>query len=223
MHAAFLRRVGLGWALVFVLGLGPQAARAQSLDVRAFDAVYGIDAPAFGYTMRAADRAAYPGMLGATATLWSVAALSGDPWDDAYFLTVSQAGALVATLALKVTVRRTRPYVRFPHVTTRTIDIARRDPFSFPSGHAALAFATATSLSLSYPRWYVVAPGYAWALLVAVSRVWLGVHYPADMLAGALLGTAAAWGTHRLGQRLVPRFLEREAAAPPLMAFRIRF
>ncbi len=75
---------------------------------------------------------------------------------------------------------------------------------SFPSGHAAAAFATAAVLSLTYRRWWGLA--LAGASLIAVSRVYLGVHYPSDSLAGAMLGAgvgAASYGlivTRRPGQ-----------------------
>ena len=66
---------------------------------------------------------------------------------------------------------------------------------SFPSGHTSFAFATATSLSIKYPRWYVIAPSYLWAGAVGYSRMNLGVHYPSDVLAGAMLGAGSAWLT----------------------------
>lgn len=61
---------------------------------------------------------------------------------------------------------------------------------SFPSGHAATAFACATTLTFFLPRWapafFVLAAAIAW------SRVYNGVHYPLDVLAGALLGVLVA-------------------------------
>jgi undecaprenyl-diphosphatase len=61
---------------------------------------------------------------------------------------------------------------------------------SFPSGHAATSFAAATVLSFARPRWAPVF--YLLALAVGFSRVYVGVHYPLDILAGAVLGTAIA-------------------------------
>lgn len=62
--------------------------------------------------------------------------------------------------------------------------------FSFPSGHATVAFACATVLALAVPRlrW----PLYALAALIAFSRVYVGVHYPGDTVAGAVLGYGIA-------------------------------
>lgn len=62
---------------------------------------------------------------------------------------------------------------------------------SFPSGHAATATAGAFALGLVAPglRW----AGWAFALLVLLSRLYIGVHYPTDIVAGALIGLACAW------------------------------
>ncbi len=62
--------------------------------------------------------------------------------------------------------------------------------YSFPSGHASTSFACATMLSAFAPRLRV--PLYALATLIALSRLYNGDHYPTDVLAGAILGTATA-------------------------------
>ncbi|GAB4452412.1 MAG: hypothetical protein Kow0031_34840 [Anaerolineae bacterium] len=68
---------------------------------------------------------------------------------------------------------------------------------SFPSGHAAVAFGAAVALALSVRRWQVGVPAITLAALVAYSRLYLGHHYPTDVVAGALLGAslgAAGYG-----------------------------
>ena len=76
---------------------------------------------------------------------------------------------------------------------------------SFPSGHATTAFAAATALALLCPRLRL--PAFALAALIAFSRVYLGVHFPSDVITGAALGTligaATAWLVTRLA-RAVP-------------------
>jgi membrane-associated phospholipid phosphatase len=64
---------------------------------------------------------------------------------------------------------------------------------SFPSGHAATAFAAATAVALLYPRLRV--PALLIAALVALSRVYLGVHYWSDVVVGSLVGVAIGWAT----------------------------
>lgn len=102
-----------------------------------------------------------------------------------------------ATSAVKNIVRRPRPYKCCPD-TLRCLQPVTG--FSFPSGHTSFAFSAATSLSLLYPKWYVVAPAYLWAASVGFSRLYIGAHYPTDVLAGALLGTTCALLTHLLRQ-----------------------
>src|SRR5512133_888898 len=93
------------------------------------------------------------------------------------------------TLALKYSINRDRPFVTYPDISKKS---GAGSP-SFPSGHTSSSFAMATSLSLSFPKWYVIVPAYSWAGTVAFSRMDLGVHYPSDVLAGALIGTGSAW------------------------------
>lgn len=86
------------------------------------------------------------------------------------------------TTAIKEVVERDRP--------PGEPRIDRPDSYSFPSGHASTAFAAAVALSLVVPR---AAPfALTLAALVAYSRVYLGVHYWTDILAGAVLGTLVA-------------------------------
>jgi undecaprenyl-diphosphatase len=85
---------------------------------------------------------------------------------------------------LKYTINRERPYNAYGDIDK----LANESTPSFPSGHTSSAFCTATSLSLVYPKWYVIVPAYSWAALVGYSRMHLGMHYPSDVLAGAILG-----------------------------------
>ncbi len=70
---------------------------------------------------------------------------------------------------------------------------------SFPSGHTAVSFALAAVLSKRFPR--LMAPLYIVATLVGASRVYLGSHYPSDVVAGALLGLAIGWLVDNLKDR----------------------
>jgi membrane-associated phospholipid phosphatase len=105
------------------------------------------------------------------------------------------------TSALKFVINRPRPFVTYPN------DIEKHGSagsYSFPSGHTSMAFAAATTLSLQYPKWYVIVPAYAWSSTVAFSRMYLGVHYPSDVLGGIILGSGTALLSH-YGVRYVAR------------------
>ena len=111
---------------------------------------------------------------------------------DGWFTVGGLAATGILAFGFKYTVNRTRPYVTYPDLQPYQHDA---DP-SFPSGHTSFSFYTATNLSLRYRKWYVVVPSYVWAAAVGYSRLDLGLHYPSDVLAGAILGTATGWLTH---------------------------
>ena len=102
------------------------------------------------------------------------------------------------TLIIKYSVNRDRPFITYPDITRKTSAMTP----SFPSGHTSTAFNAATSLSLAYPEWYVIVPSCAWAGTVGYSRMHLGVHYPSDVLAGAVIGSGTAWLTHIINKKL---------------------
>jgi membrane-associated phospholipid phosphatase len=109
--------------------------------------------------------------------------------------------AIIST-ALKYGVNRTRPFITYPYIQKETDGGSP----SFPSGHTSDAFATATSLSLAFPKWYVIAPSFLWAGIVGYSRMDLGVHYPSDVLAGAIIGAGSSFLCYKINQRLAKRF-----------------
>lgn len=101
--------------------------------------------------------------------------------------------AAVITEGLKRSIQRPRPFVTYPFIEKAT----EGDGSSFPSGHVSIAFATATSLYLWNHKWYVAVPSFVWASTVAYARMDLGVHYPSDVLAGAIVGSASAFLSYK--------------------------
>ncbi len=106
----------------------------------------------------------------------------------------------VVTRSLKGAFHRNRPFVDYKFIYKK----GSGGGYSFPSGHTSSAFCTATSITIIFPKWYVAAPAYFWAASVGYARIYQGVHYPTDVLAGALVGAGSSWLAHK-GQQWIER------------------
>jgi len=107
-------------------------------------------------------------------------------------------GQLVST-GIKYTVNRQRPASRHPGEIFANSSTSGP---SFPSGHTVLAFSTATALAIEYKKWYITAPAFVWAGTVGYSRMYLGKHYPTDVLAGIGVGAGSAVASNWLNKNL---------------------
>ena len=106
-------------------------------------------------------------------------------WQVLLWVSVADVAAQLSTDVLKAVIHRDRPRVH-------TL-VSQPHSHSFPSGHAASSFACAFVLATFAPR--LRAPLYILAALIAFSRVYVGVHFPLDVLAGAGLGLLLGWAT----------------------------
>ena len=135
--------------------------------------------------------------------VWIVIALVlAAAWRRWRLLVVTAAAVALADVtaaALKGLIDVQRPSTRFAEPKPL---VAAPHDHSFPSGHAATSFAAATVLAAAVPR--AAAAWYLLAAAIAFSRVYVGVHYPLDVVAGALLGFGIAKALLRLsaGRRL---------------------
>jgi membrane-associated phospholipid phosphatase len=170
---------------------------AQNADIEVLKSING-NTSTIGVSKAISNSTTYIS-LGIPVVMGAVALLGKD--DDllknAIYVGVSLGVDGVLTLGIKEIVRRPRPVTTYPNVI---IAYENEKSMSFPSGHTSLAFATATALSLKYPKWYVIAPTYLWACSVGYSRMNLGVHYPSDVLGGAILGAGSAYLTYQVNQ-----------------------
>ncbi len=96
---------------------------------------------------------------------------------------------ITVNLGIKNVVARTRPY----EVIDGLINlVGEQSDFSFPSGHSAHAFAVGLVILIMMPR-KIGVPIFAISILMAYSRLYVGVHYPTDVIAGALIGAVIAF------------------------------
>lgn len=116
---------------------------------------------------------------------------------DALYIGTSIGLESIITLGMKRSFQRDRPYISYPDLISPCEPLSS---YSFPSGHTSLAFSTATALSLKYPKWYIIVPSYFWACSVGYSRMNLGVHYPSDVLGGAVVGIGSAFISFKLSE-----------------------
>ena len=96
---------------------------------------------------------------------------------------------LICNVILKNVVQRNRPFWIFPDVPL--VDgVAVPDDYSFPSGHTAVSFAVASAIFSKNKKWGV--PALVLAALIGISRMYLFVHFPTDVIAGVFIGIIAA-------------------------------
>lgn len=98
-------------------------------------------------------------------------------------------GLVVTNITIKPLLSRPRPWLDWPIVPL----VTEKDPNSFPSGHTCAAFAAGMVWVRTLPwRWGRIA-AVAAAVVMGLSRLYVGVHYPTDVLAGAIIGSLCAW------------------------------
>lgn len=117
------------------------------------------------------------------------------------------AGTLCTNVVLKHLVGRERPWLTVEGLRYLVVE---RDPNSFPSGHTCAAFAAAGAWYAFLPKKWMAVTGLVLAALMGLSRLYVGVHFPSDVLAGALVGLFSAWVVCFAYRKLAARRREGE-------------
>lgn len=156
------------------------------MDAAILDAIIAHRSPALTPAVVALTQSTRPFfMLAAGGGLSAV--LAYRRYARASFPLVAVGAAWAASSAIKQLVGRARP--------DAALHLVAEHNYSFPSGHATASFALAMALTLYFRSWWTL-PAWLLAVLVGASRLYVGVHWPSDVLAGAALGVgvaAAAW------------------------------
>lgn len=129
--------------------------------------------------------------LGNSGALWIVLCLALLAFPKTRRAGVAGLLALVCSLLLtngilKHLAQRVRPWLLFEELFPLVYE---GDPNSFPSGHTSAAFAAAVAWAHTLPKRWMKAVGLVMAVLMGLSRLYVGVHFPVDVLCGALVGS----------------------------------
>ena len=115
-------------------------------------------------------------------------------------------GLVVVNFTIKPLLPRDRPWLVIENFVNL---VPEKDPYSFPSGHTNAAFAFALALCMSAPRRWMKITAVCMAVVMGLSRLYVGVHFPTDVLVGALIGSlcglAGAWVVKTVWEGLEPR------------------
>jgi membrane-associated phospholipid phosphatase len=180
----------------------PPTSSIQKMDIellRAINTPYALHSDGFFRTISNADMFIITGVP-LTMELWGRLGKDKKLSKTADILVVSTAANVLFTTAIKFAVNRQRPFNTYPDIINKSGKPT--EDASFPSGHTSTAFMLATFLTLEYPKWYVIIPTYTYAALVGYSRMHLGVHYPTDVICGAIIGSGCAILTHIIVRKL---------------------
>ena len=115
-------------------------------------------------------------------------------------------GLVVVNFTIKPLIARERPWLVIEGFVNL---VEEHDPNSFPSGHTNAAFAFALALCMAAPKRWMKVTAVCMAVVMGLSRLYVGVHFPSDVLAGAVIGSlcglAGAWVVKTVWERFGPR------------------
>ena len=113
-------------------------------------------------------------------------------------------GALITNVALKNIIARIRPYEQFSDII---LLLERQKDFSFPSGHACSSFAAACALywTSEQKTRLIGVLSLTLAVLISWSRLYVGVHFPTDVLCGVVIGIFSAWTAWQIIKKIQDR------------------
>lgn len=190
----------LGFFFAFLFGFNSQA---QNADIDLLKSINVDRNTNLDPTFRFLSNSIMPVSIGTPVIITAVGLISKQPSlrNQGLFIGEAFAVSSFVTLAMKYGIDRDRPFITYPFIQK----MSDGGSPSFPSGHTSSAFSTATTLSIAFPKWYVIAPAFVWASGVGYSRMHLGVHYPSDVFVGAIIGSGTAFLTHYLNKKLLSK------------------
>ena len=166
----------------------------NSLDVKIFRAFNDINSKFVNTMANITNESITPVSIATPIGMYVAARINDNYYDESssVLLALSELTNAAVTFGIKTAVKRKRPF-RVLNNVYLTDTSAVKGTFSFPSGHTSASFVIATSLTLRYPDEPVLIAGlYTYATIVSLGRIYWGVHYPSDVLAGMMIGAGSA-------------------------------
>ena len=187
---------------------------AQNIDITILSDINVNRNTSLDPTFKAITNSALPISVATPLIIYSVGLIKKDSTikNQALFIGETFLVSAFITTALKYSIKRERPFNTYPDIEK----VTAAPGYSFPSGHTSTAFATATSLSMEYPKWYIIAPSFAWASAVGYSRMHLGVHYPSDVAVGAIIGSGSAYLSYKANKWINKKRANKQKQLEPI-------
>ncbi len=166
----------------------------KNIDIKIFRAFNNINSKFINTLIDISNKSLTPVSIGTPLGLYITSRINKNHYDESssVLLALSELTNGGVTYGIKKIIKRNRPYRKLNRVYLSDTT-AVSGTYSFPSGHASGAFVIATSLTLRYPdKPGLIAGLFTYATIVALGRMYWGVHYPSDVITGMLVGTASA-------------------------------
>ena len=177
----------------------------KNIDVKIFRSINNSRSDFFNTVIPITDKSLLPVSIIVPVGLFSLSRFYEKYYDEnsAILAAISELTGSVITISLKNIIKRERPFRKLNDVYLVSIK-PLTDRFSFPSGHTTNSFALATSLTLRYPdKPFLISGLYFYAAVVSIGRIYLGVHYPSDILGGMIVGSGSALLIHSLRKDII--------------------
>ena len=178
----------------------------ESFDQRLFRKINGYRTPFLDNIIPLTEKPATVTAIALPIIMYTSSRIDGNYYDQnsAALLGVSEAANIIVTLGIKFTIQRKRPVESLGGIYYKKDFKLKGDRYSHPSGHTSTAFNIATLLTLRYPDNPILITGlYLHAAVISYGRMYIGVHYPGDILMGMLVGAGTAIATFSLRKEII--------------------